>query len=298
MRLMEAYDEFMLSQRANDLKPKTLKWYGMVGNTLRGLGITDLERVTRRDMRQCVIAIQEKYPNESTSGAYKRQLHKFWKWAAEEYGIPNPMHGIKYPSMPKAHPRAMDIADFKRLFNATERTVMGARDRAILLFMLDTGCRRGGVCDLKAEDVRIDEGVAIVTEKGNKTRKVYFSPFTATYLRTWAQVRQRSEWFFYSMQGGRHGTHLTGHGMYLLFRRLARKGGVKGVFNPHSLRHRFAIESIKNGGEIAVISKIMGHARTSTTSDHYMSFTEKELGDLHAKFSPVEKLNSSSTDWR
>jgi site-specific recombinase XerD len=295
---MEAYAEFMLNQRANDLAPKTLKWYGMLKIVLSSLGITELERVTRRDMRHCVIAIQEKHPNESTSGAYKRQLHKFWKWASEEYGISNPMHGIKYPAMPKPHPKAMSKADLKRMIYATEHSVMGARDRAMLLFTYDTGCRRGGVCDLKTENLRIDEGVAIVTEKGNKTRKVYFCKDTAEFLRTWDRVRQHSEWFFYSMQGGRHGTHLTGHGMYLLFRRLAKKGGVKGAFNPHSLRHRFAIDSIDGGGEMAVVSKIMGHARVSTTIDHYLIFTEKELGDLHDKFSPVKKMNISSTDWR
>lgn len=291
MNLMEAYAEFMLNLKANGVTEKTQGWYGMLKIALSSLGVTDLESVTRQDMRHCVIAIQDKYSSESTVGGYKRQLHKFWKWASEEYGIPNPMAGIKYPSMPKPHPKAMDKEDFLKMFHATERSVMGARDRAILVFMLDTGCRRGGVCGLKVGDVLIEQGVAIVTEKGNKTRKVYFGVETAEYLRTWAQVREPSEWFFYAMQDGRHGKQLTGNGLYLLFRRLAQKGGVKGAHNPHSVRHRFAISSIDGGGEMAVISKIMGHARVTTTIDHYLIFTEKELGEQHAKFSPVKKLD-------
>lgn len=282
----------MLNQKANGLTAKSLEWYGsLLAIALSSFGDKDIEAITSHDLRHYVVALQDKYTSESTVSAYKRQLHKFWKWASDEYGIPNPMRGIRYPPMPKSKPKALDFEDFKRLFAATGRSVMGARDRAILLFLLDTGCRAGGLCGLRVGDVRITDRLAIVTEKGNKTRKVYFTESTAHYLNTWAQMREPSEWFFYSMREGSAPDALTVSGLYQVLRRLARKAKIHGKFNPHGIRHLFAKEYLLEGGDLATLSKIMGHARTSTTSDHYLIFTEQELGQKHEEFSPVKKLN-------
>lgn len=113
------------------------------------------------------------------------------------------------------------------------------RDRAILAFLLDTGCRAGGVVALKIADVDLVEKRAFVTEKGDKTRVVIFTSFTADCLRAWLEERQSgAPTFFHS----RTLEPLTPSGLYQVLRRLGQQARVKGRF------HTFAREYLRNNG--------------------------------------------------
>lgn len=298
MKLEQAIAEFLLSNNADGLRRTTDSWYASIlGRFERGVDC-DLESITTNDMRRYLVGIQMEYKSESTIGGHKRALHRFWSWSAKEYRIPNPMDNIRYPRKPRPVPRAATLEDFEAMFRATRPDEMGTRDRAILLFLLDTGCRAAGLCGLKVNDLFFDAGRAIVTEKGGKPRQVYFGALTARHLQNWALVRQPSEWFFY----GHCPNPLTPNGLRQITKRLAKKAGVKGRFNPHAIRHLFAQKYVWNTGDLSTLSRLMGHSSISTTSDYYLVFTENDLMRRHEEFSPVNNLNLkldiNTTDWR
>ncbi len=89
---------------------------------------------------------------------------------------------------------------------------------------------------------------------------------------------------------------LTRNGLYQVLRRMARRAGVKGRFNPHSLRHTFAREYIRAGGDLATLSKLLGHRDVSTTVSHYAVFTDREIAEKHEKYSPARKLRQCDDD--
>jgi site-specific recombinase XerD len=89
--------------------------------------------------------------------------------------------------------------DFLALLATTKgNDVIDLRDRAIILFLADTGCRVGGVCALHLGDVDLPRKLATLAEKGEKTRKVPFSAATAQTLQEWLEVRptDKGDWFF------------------------------------------------------------------------------------------------------
>lgn len=292
MRISSAVAEFLLHSEAEGLSKSTLTWYRSILGRFAEQHAASLRDVTAHEVRTYLVSLRRSEYSESTVSAHTRALHRFWSWAADEYRIHNPMRTIKYPKMLQPTPRAAALGDVKLMLEATGDDAIGARDRAMIIFMLDTGARAGGVVGLKVEDVLLDDRLALVTEKGNKTRGVVYSTLTAAVLATWQDHRLPDvKPYFYS---SRTLDHMTSSGLYQVMKRLARRAGVQGKFNPHALRHAFAREYIRNGGDLATLSKLMGHRDVSTTVNHYIIFSQAELKNAHNRFSPARRLSDKS----
>ncbi|MEV2273869.1 tyrosine-type recombinase/integrase [Nonomuraea africana] len=52
------------------------------------------------------------------------------------------------------------------------------------------------------------------------------------------------------------------------FMRSAEKAGLPPEFTPHSLRHSFGTQLLRNGVDIVVVADLMGHATLDTTRSY------------------------------
>jgi len=288
MNIKSAVSEFLLDLEVSGMKKSTVTWYRDILNRYVGAcGDSDVRKVTPHDVRMYLKDVQASYASESSVSAFSRPVHRFWKWAALEYNITNPARNIKYPGKVKPSPKAASLDDIERMYQATEDTDTGTRDRALLAFLLDTGVRSQSLRELRIVNLDIDGRKAIVTEKGSKTRTVVFTSHTAALLQAWLAVREEVDVVFYSISTL---DELTQRGLYQLLRRLARRAGVQGAHNPHAFRHAFAKGYIQNGGDLATLSLLMGHRDGKTTIDHYLVYTDSEIAARHDEFSPVKQL--------
>jgi site-specific recombinase XerD len=302
MKLNDAIDDFILALKADGMVEKTVSWYRWlltesphnISRRFAGLGLSEMKDISVGDMRRYIVWLREQ-PNERTGNkqaedtinAYVRALHRFFSWSAAEYGIGNPMARIAYPKVAQQKPKAISLDDLTRMFATCGDDIPGIRNRALLAFLIDTGCRAGGVCGLVSTNLFIDQCRAQVTEKGDRTRYVIFTERTAQYLREWEAVRMPVETVFYNLEtGGR----LTVSGLRSILRNIARRAKVTGRVNPHSFRHAFAREYILAGGDLATLAKLMGHAQVSTTVGYYTLFTDQEVKEKHEQFSPMARL--------
>lgn len=311
MKLETALNEYLLACRADGLRPATLQWYrSLLTVFVQTMDGAALEDVTPRQIRQYIVALEdrtERYTDapqkpaqrgglsRASIAAHVRALHAFWAWAEREYQLKrNPMRNVKRPRTVDPDPKAISGPDFVKLVNATERSRWGERDRAILVFLADTGCRLGGLVSLTMENLFIDEQRAIVREKGQKSRVVVFTAYTARILTQWLAVRDSStRYVFVSQQTG---ARLTESGINQLLKRLKARAGVTGRVNPHSFRHGFAREYLLNGGDLVTLARLLGHSDISTTAAYYAVFSQDELADLHEKHSPLKTLLGSDDE--
>lgn len=307
--LPDALQSFELSCQADGVTQKTLAWYVWILRDsphallpwLMGRDVLAVERVSTDLLRQYIAWLRHR-PNTRTGAeqsgetiaGYIRTLHRFWGWCAVEYGIPDAMKRIAFPKTNEQRPKAVSLGDVVAMFNALpEDTPTGARNRAILAFLIDTGCRAAGLCSLTVADMDFERQRAMITEKGNKQRIVVWTERTGELLTEWANWRAPVAPFFYNVRTLKP---LTPNGLRIIIRKLANAAGVQGRVNPHSFRHAFAREYILNGGDLATLSRLMGHRQVSTTVGHYAIFTVDELARHHEMFSPMSRMTMGDAE--
>lgn len=303
-----ALDEFFVAMRADGLKDKTIAWYQWSLSVLvERFGAQPLDQITTKDLRHYILSLKdrpnrkngrvaslhEKLSLDSING-HVRCLHRFWSWCAAEYGIHNPMSSIKYPRKPEPKPKPIRLDDLKAIFTAAGRSRSPARDRALIAFLIDTGCRAGGVVGLRLNDLDLELHRAIVDEKGGKTRAVYFTSWTRHLLEVWIeQIPKGCTHVFFNIETLQP---LTVSGLRLLLKRLGQRAGVNGRVNPHSFRHAFAREYLAAGGDLSRLSKLMGHRDVTTTVRHYAIYNREEARLSHEQYSPARKLEKATSD--
>lgn len=300
MKIETALNEYWLACTAEGLSLATIKWYkSLLSAFAWKFQGWEIEAITPTWIRQYLVGLQERQAryigspqkpeqpgglSRASVAAHDRALHAFWGWCSREYGIPDPMTNIKRRKAPPPAPKAIRPADFVRLFNAATHE----RDRAILVFLADTGCRLGGLLNLTLEGLCLEDRRALVREKGENTRAVVFTLYTAEMIRQWLAVRQSpTDFVFCNLITGQR---LTESGVAMLIKRLKARAGVTGRCNPHSFRHNFAREYLRNGGDLATLAKLLGHKTINTTAAYYAIFSPDELAEFHERFSPLRTL--------
>lgn len=285
MTLSQAVQEFLVAGRADGLQESTIKWYKYLLKTFTTFfNNRELDGLETNEIRRFIIHVRSNYA-EHTAHDYIRVQHRFWRWCSLEYGLKNPMRNIAFPQMPKQfNPKAVDMADFDKLFASFGLEYADRRNKAMVAFLLDTGARASGVCNLLVTNLNMEEYTAVVTEKGRKMRKLVFTDYTAKIVQAWLDVRHPARTVFYNLKTMRA---LTANGLQQMLRRAAKKSGIKGRVNPHAFRHAFAREYLRNGGDLATLQRLMGHANVSTTAAFYALFTRGELQSMHEEFSPL-----------
>lgn len=167
------------------------------------------------------------------------------------------------------------------------------RDHAVVLTLLDTGCRVSEVCGMKYHDLNMKTSSIKVYGKGRggqkKERLVYFSARTGQaifrYLAPRIEQMRDDTPIFLNMKDERE--PLTRNGLGELLDRLAERANVSNVF-PHRFRHTFAINYLRNGGDLFTLRDLLGHT-TLDMVQRYARIAEVDCAQTHLKASPVEK---------
>ena len=89
----------------------------------------------------------------------------------------------------------------------------------------------------------------------------------------------------------RCGRRLTSRHVQIMVRRYGRHAEIQGVrVSPHTLRHTFATQYIRNGGDPFSLQAILGHS-TLEMVRNYVNLASRDVAIQHKKFSPLDRLN-------
>ena len=181
--------------------------------------------------------------------------------------------------------------DVQRLLAGCGESDVGARDRAVMVMLLDTGPRSSELSALNLDDVDITEmRIRVLHGKGNKQRVVAFSPACRDELVRYLRLRGGDPGPLFCGTVGRSmlapGVRLEANGLKHMMRRLSTKTGIAKV-HPHRFRHTFATWAIQQGAREIDVQLMLGHSTPEIVRRYTASYNIEQAARRHARFSPL-----------
>lgn len=288
-------NEFLIDRQSRNLTPKTLAWY----THALDIFVTYAERrdiastgvVSASTLRHFLVWLA----NEHNAGGVRNifgAVRAFIHWYGVEIADAdwqNPLPRVRQPRRPDTIEPPLELADFQAMVDACEvRTLIGDRDRALLLLLLDSGLRHAECTDLRVGDVDLNTGQVMVRSgKGRKTRIAFVGSKTRRVLASY--LRRRGDpapdtplWMT------RNGDAMSKGGIREIIRRRARQAGIDEP-GLHEFRRAFAINYLRNGGDMLTLQRLLGHSDL-TIIQRYVKLLDADLQAAHKNASPVDAL--------
>lgn len=225
----------------------------------------------------------------STVQTYHRHLRTFFRWMIAE-GIleSSPMEAIATPVARPDQVQPFTQAQVNALLQCAKKSQFPRRNEAILLFLLDTGLRASEFCALRLKDADIQGRRCTVTGKGNKKRTVPFGGTAAKAL--WQYLREDPREPEDPLFFNKRGDALTRSGLRQLLEQFGEEAGIEATrCSPHTMRHTFAVEFLRAGGNVFTLQQILGHTTLSMTN-RYVALAQADIEAQHRQFSPADRL--------
>jgi integrase/recombinase XerD len=286
--LDDALDLFLLDGASRRLAQSTLKFYeSKVSLFIRWCNeadVTDLNALTAHDIRRFLVHIYQRGLSSQYQNNLARAIRAFLNYCVRDELIEtSPFDKVRMPKVEKKILEAMTEREITIILQSCKYE----RDKAICLFLLDSGVRAGELVALKMEDVDMRTGVvAVHAGKGQKGRTTYIGAKTRKQLKRYLAQRGRAKPdapLFVNLHTGKA---LTVWGMTQLMERLRERSGVQNCVC-HTFRRTFALTCLRNGMNIYVLARLMGHADISVLRP-YLALVEDDLEDAHAKYGAVD----------
>jgi integrase/recombinase XerC/integrase/recombinase XerD len=182
----------------------------------------------------------------------------------------------------------VNLSDLKKMLATCSKSFTGVRDRALLVALLDTGCRASEFLALNIDDLDIQSGAVVVMKgKGHKRRVTFLGARSRRLILRYLRLRPESMssmavWV--TVQG----TRLTYAGLRQIVRRRAKRADVP-TPSLHSFRRAFALLSLRNGMDVYSLQKLMGHSDLSVLR-RYLAQTQEDLQKAHERAGPVDNM--------
>lgn len=150
-----------------------------------------------------------------------------------------------------------------------------------LQFLLGTGLRFAELQHLSVNDIDWDAPSVHVLGKGSKERDVpLLSPLLVQLLQDQLADNNNPSTVA-RIDKGHYVWPQSNAAWRSELKRLTKKAGIS-FFSPHILRHSFATRYLQSGGDIYVLSKILGHASVTITEKVYAHLIQQDHARLSA----------------
>ena len=188
--------------------------------------------------------------------------------------------------IPSRFPKIISKQDFIKMFNSE----FNLKHKLWIMLAYGSGLRISEVASLKVSNILSKEHKIRVIGKGNKERYAPLPDFTLKLLRLyWIQNKDKitNNYFFPGKYKATKGTCISSFGIKEAFQKIKENNNLDNSITFHTLRHSYATEFIKNGGDIWELKNILGHSSINTTS-LYLHMAEN-FKDVYSPLNEVSK---------
>lgn len=236
--------------------------------------------------------LEKKTLNKNTQNYYLIAIRSFLKYLSK-----NDIETLSPEKieLAKTSIRELDLishSDFKKLMTPEKITTKNKleilKEQAILKLLYSTGLRVSELCVLNS-DCNLNAKEMPIRGKGEKIRIVFISEKARSSVKEYLNLREEkfrngeskilSAALFLTPAGER----IHPRAIQRLLKKRSKQAGISKNVTPHTLRHYFATDLLRNGADIRSVQMLLGHASINTTQI-YTNLSDKFLKDIHKKF--------------
>ncbi len=197
---------------------------------------------------------------------------------------------VELPKMVLPSVSFLESDEYDRIMNEIKsQSITDRRDRAIFECLFSTGLRVSELCKLNRSRLNLERGEMTVRGKGRKERLVFLDDRAITALSEYLDARDDDDdAVFIRHRPTAHdanlekGLRLTPRSVQRLVAKRAATAGITKTITPHTLRHTFATDLLRNGADVRAVQDMLGHA-SITTTQRYTHVTNQRLREVHAR---------------
>lgn len=189
----------------------------------------------------------------------------------------------------------MTDEEYKKLINKIDISkFIEYRDYIIINLIMDTGMRLSECLSLTINDIDLVRRTILLNAevtKGKKDRFVFYSERMSKLINRWIKFKDAlkdTDLLFPTQRT----TMLTAANFEKNFRVYRERARIKKNITPHTLRNNFGRRFLLNGGDIFMLSKILGHSSVTVTEKAYLDITTEDIREKYKRFSPLENMKN------
>jgi integrase/recombinase XerD len=284
-------EAFLIDRKAQNMSRGTLGFYQCklknFADFCESKAVKNIIQITPSLLREYLLEFETKGHNPGGCHAAYRTVKTFLRWwenEVEPKDWSNPICKVKAPKLSIEPLEPVDIEVVKAMMGACSHNLTGQRDKAMMLFLLDTGVRASELVSINLADVNpITGDVLVRIGKGRKPRTVYLGSKSRKALRAYLKLRRDNcDALWVTDEEER----LTFWGVKSLMIRRANQVHVK-TPQLHAFRRWFALSCLRAGMDVYSIQELMGHADLQVLK-RYLKQTNQDIREAHRRAGPVD----------
>ena len=287
MMMEELKNEFILDCKVRNLAPRTVRNYEkQLSYFVRFLneaqGVMELEELKPVHIKLFVAMLQDKKNKPSYVNDLLKAVKCLCAYAYDEgYSSELITKKVKNVKEPKVLIQTFSDDEIVRMVQYYDgNDYLSIRNRLMLMMMFDTGLRISEIIDMKPEQIR--EGYFNVYGKGRKERVVPQNAIVCKWMMKYDRMRESyfeykdaEDYYFLS----KNGKHLTAEAVNKFMKKAGKAVGVNPLVrvSPHTARHTFAHQELKNGLDLYNLSRLLGHESVSITQRYLEAIRDDQI---------------------
>jgi len=291
--LMIWVEAFLIDRKAQNMSKGTLDFYRKklkyFTDYCEAQAVKQISQITPTLLREFLLDLEHKGHNAGGIHAVYRTIKTFLRWWENEVepdNWKNPINKVKAPRVNVELLEPVEMDDIHKMIDSCKDNLTGRRDKALLLFLLDTGVRASELISISTQDINFITGeVTIKQGKGKKDRRVYLGSKSRKALRTYLKLRRDGTNALWITNEGERPTYW---GLRMIIKRRSSLAKVKAP-QLHAFRRWFALTCLRTGMDVYSLQELMGHADLQILR-RYLKQTDQDIREAHQRASPVDHI--------
>lgn len=270
-------ESFLSAKEIEGRSPKTLKRYKYIIRKFTNTIDLPTRDITIFHIRRYLTELKNRGLADTTLEGQREIFHSYFTWLQKENLIhTNPCANLGAIKCQKRVKLAYTEVDLENIKMNCARL----RDKAIVCFLLATGCRISEMTQLDRDDINLQKRECKVLGKGNKERIVYIDAVTAMTIAEYLANRTDE---IPALFIGKRMERLSPGGVRAMLKCIQDRAHIENKVHPHRFRRTLATNLIHRGMPIQEVAKILGHEKLDTTMK-YLCIDDQDIKYSYNKY--------------